>query len=381
MKICFRFLLLLVAVVCIGGMTACGSGGTHPDGGVPDSGPGDGGVPDAGQDGGLPSYFHPTGSMTTARQDHAATLLPGGKVLVTGGSGDASAELYDPATGTFSRTGSMTSPRGYHTATLLSDGRVLIAGGYEGTVSAELYDPATGSFTATGSMTTARSSHTATLLNDGKVLIAGGYDWCVEECDFVASAELYDPTTGTFNPTGRMTTERGSHTATLLANGEVLVAGGFSCDGYLCYRIIASAELYDASAGSFHATGSMATVRAYHTATLLLNGKVLIAGGWGGGGSAELYDPQTGIFRVTGSMTSPRGGHTATLLQTVKVLVAGGDYGLASAELYDPATGSFGATGSMATARQDYTATLIPGGKVLVTGGSGDASAELYDEP
>ena len=137
----------------------------------------------------------------------------------------------------------------------------------------------------------------------------------------------------------------------------------------------------DGGASNFHATGSMATVRAYHTATLLLNGKVLIAGGWGGGGSAELYDPQTGIFRVTGSMTSPRGGHTATLLQTVKVLVAGGDYGLASAELYDPTTGSFSATGSMATARQDYTATLIPGGKVLVTGGSGDASAELYDEP
>jgi hypothetical protein len=184
--------------------------------------------------------------MATARELHTATLLPDGRVLIAGGFGEspylASAELYDPKTGSFSPTGSMATARELHTATLLSDGLVLIAGGndswYSTTstsfASAELYDPKTGSFSPTGSMATARSYHTATLLSDGLVLIAGGTDGST----WLVSAELYDPKTGSFSPTGSMTTGRAFHTATALPDGRVLIAGGDA------FPSTASAELY-----------------------------------------------------------------------------------------------------------------------------------------
>ncbi len=269
-------------------------------------------------------------------------------------------------------TGNMTVGRGYQTATLLNNGKVLIAGGCCSISSAEMYDPTTGTFTATGSMTTARESQTATLLNNGKVLITGGYNG-----SFLSSAELYDPSTGTFTATGSMTTGRYDHTATLLNNGKVLIAGGY--DG----SFLSSAELYDPSTGTFTATGSMTTGRYDYTATLLNNGKVLVAGG--GTASADIYDPATGTFMATGNMTTARYQHTATLLNNGKVLVAGGDYGpeLSSAEVFDPSTGTFTATGSMSVPRGLQTATLLNNGKVLVAGGySGTAylsSTELYD--
>jgi hypothetical protein len=176
-----------------------------------------------------------TGSMTDGRYLHTATLLNNGMVLITGGVHLASAELYNPATGTFSITGSMTTARYGHTATLLNNGMVLITGGQSSTgysASAELYNPATGTFTGTaGPMTTGRSFHTATLLNNGMVLITGGYSGS----SFLASAELYNPATGTFSITGSMTTGRSNHTATLLNNGMVLITGGFN---------LASAQLY-----------------------------------------------------------------------------------------------------------------------------------------
>jgi len=240
-----------------------------------------------------------------------------------------------------------------------------------------------GTFVPTGSLNTARSAHTATLLNNGKVLVAGG---AAGTNGAIASAELYDPATGTFTITGSMTTPRESHTATLLNNGKVLIAGGYTndcCGG-------ASAELYDPATGTFTVTGSMATRREAQTATLLNSGKVLIAGGYNigccGDASAELYDPATETFTATGSMNTARVYHTATLLNNGKVLVAAGagqfDY-LTSAELYDPSTGTFTATSSMSTARHYHTATLLNNGKVLVAGGANRtdtlASAELYD--
>jgi WD40 repeat protein len=217
----------------------------------------------------------------------------------------------------------------------LLSGKVLIAGG--GGSSADLYDPTTGTFTATGSMTTARGSPAATLLPSGKVLVAGG--------GVDGSAELYDPTAGTFTATGSMiraitdnTATRAVHTATLLPSGKVLVAGGLDKN-----YVFASAELYDPAAGTFTVTGSMTAARWDHSATFLGNGKVLIAGG-SGDTSAELYDPTAGTFATTGSMTATRYSHTATLLLSGKVLITGGrpdeftmSLGgptLASAELY-----------------------------------------------
>ena len=204
----------------------------------------------------------------------------------------ASAELYDPATGTFSPTGSMTAARSGHTATLLSNGRILIAGGGSSKSDfawAELYDSATGTFSPTGSMTAARFGHTATLLSDGRVLIAGGGGH-FSYTSYTNSAELYDPASGTFSPTGTMTRARSGHTATLLSGGRVLITAGWR-GSYL-----GSSELFDPATGTFGPTGTMATARESHTATLLTDGRVLIAGGSVAGvgpatASAELYQP------------------------------------------------------------------------------------------
>jgi hypothetical protein len=310
--------------------------------------------------------FSDTGSLANARGLHTATLLNDGRVLIAGGGPASwlplpgngtylfSAELYDPGTGTFSPTGTMTTARENHTATRLADGRVLIAGGTDlgsHTISsAELYDPMTGTFSPTGSMATARAFHTATLLPDGRVLVAAGdpASWFAGS-PMLASAEVYDPETGTFSTTAAMTGARGSHTATLLRDGRVVFTGGSDSS-----RDLETAELYDPATGAFSATDPMAYGRLYHTATLLRDGRVLVVAGGGEYtsrqflASAELYDPQARTFSLTGSLIEPRTYHEASLLADGRVLVTGG-YGqaapLASAELYDPATGTFGPAG------------------------------------
>jgi hypothetical protein len=239
-------------------------------------------------------------------------------------------------------------------------------------------------FTETGNMSIPRSGHTATLLANGKVLIVGG------GAGPEATAELFDPATATFSLTGSMTTPRIGATATLLANGKVLIAGGFgttpASDGYLP-RLI-SAELYDPQSGKFSATGSMTVGRILHTATLLNDGRLLIAGGTdedGGGGAAtsstELYDPATGSFALTGNMLSERAQHTATLLPSGKALIIGGWNGHAAdsvddppwdplfAELFDPSSGTYKSTGSMSTTRIRHGAIRLADGRVLVLGG------------
>ena len=245
--------------------------------------------------------FTLTGFMKVARTGQGTVLLPDGRVLFAGGAttllakdkqgfyypGDdillASAELYNPTTGTFSSTGSLATARDNPTATLLPDGLVLIAGGSvaagsgsKPTASAELYNPKTGKFSHTGSMNAARVNHTATLLPDGRVLVVGGDG----PSGPVASAELYEPVTGKFTSTASMAAVRAGHTATLLSGGRVLVAGGADAlDDSLAANILASAELYDPLTGAFSPAGSMAVGRQFQTATLLPDGRVLIAGG------------------------------------------------------------------------------------------------------
>lgn len=221
-------------------------------------------------------------------------------------------------------------------------------------------------FAEAGSLNQARIAHTATLLPDGKVLIAGGYD----RNDALSTAELYDPTTSTFTATGSLNEARSGHTATLLQNDKVLIAGGG----------VAMAELYDPSSGTFASAGNIQYARGRHTATLLSNGKVLIAGGYPGWGTAELYDPSTETFTPTGNMQYPHYSHTATLLPDGKVLLTGSGTGSAAAELYDPSSGTFGPTGSMQYGHGDHTATLLSNSKVLIAGGyKAYDLAELYD--
>jgi N-acetylneuraminic acid mutarotase len=333
-----------------------------------------------------------TGSLNVARNQHTATLLLNGKVLVTGGFSNvisASAELYDPSNGTWSNVSSMASTRYNHSATLLPSGKVLIVGGGNplSLASAELFDPSTNTWNNTGSLTTARVLHTATLMANGKVLVVGGTYDDGNVSTVLNSAEIYDPAAGTWTSAGSLATERYDHTANLLPDGKVLVAGGRKASGGL-----ASAELYDPSANTWSSTGSLATVRFIHSATSLLNGKVLVAGGADSFGNpqpnAELYDPIAGTWSYGGSLATGRYSHKAALLSSGRVLVEGGfrpggppNY-LASAELYDAATNMWSSAGSMTNTRRDHSATLLLNGKVLVAGGSGAgtlASAELYD--
>ena len=215
---------------------------------------------------------------------------------------------------------------------LLPNGKVFFVGGRRGGLaSAELYDPSTGTFTATGDMTS-EWADTATLLPNGKVLITRGNP---------SSAELYDPSIGTFASAGYMTVNHTVPTATLLTNGKVLIAGGDIGDGDGASYI---AELYNPATASFTTTGNMINGHEQNTATLLPDGTVLMAGGHEGLVKAEIYNPVYGIFTGTGNMSGPRELHTATLLNDGRVLIAGGDNEiywspqtiLASAEIYTP---------------------------------------------
>lgn len=360
-----------------------------------------------------PSRFTLTGVMETGRAGHTATLLQNGKVLVAGGADSnnnslATAELFDPASGTFVATGSMGTARSAHAAILLNSGQVLITGGAasngDSLATAEVFDPATGMFTPTGSMGAARAKHTATLLESGNVLVTGG----IGSQNALATAELFDPLSGNFAPTGNMGSPRARHTATLVllsgssANGKVLVTGGI--DGN--QSALATAELFDPASGTFASAGAMHMMRAGHAAVELNDGRVLITGG-DAEASAELFDPVGGTFSNTGSMANERTQHTATLLSDGTVVVTGGGkivvaavcgnncvmevpLSLATTELFDSGTGEFTLAGDMSITRLAHTATLLKNGKVLVTGGfhtqvlgrqfvsKADSSAELF---
>ena len=335
--------------------------------------------------------FMPVGDMTAARSRHTATLLLDGKVLIAGGTTDSThtAEVYDPASISFAPTsGEMVHLRNGHSATLLQDGRVLISGGGDASgnlfKTAELFNPATQSFNSTGDLNQPRTNATATLLPNGKVLIAGGED---SDGAALATAEIYDPGTGTFRSTGNLQFPRSQHTATLLTTGKVLLVGNSGGTD--------TAELFDPNTGLFTRTGSLIVARSHQTVTLLPNGKALVLGGTqvvppiGGGAppapvsleSAEVYDPSTGVFQAAGKLLVARDSHSATLLANGTVLVAGGYsrafdsdaqpswYTMSVTEIFDPVTSTSTTAASLGTDRAGHIATMLNDGEILVTGG------------
>ncbi len=356
----------------------------------------------------------PTGPMMqlARRSDHTATLLPSGKVLVTGG-GSATAEFYIPETNSWHMTGAMSMGRQGHTATLLPSGKVLVMGGGTDPRSAELYEPDTGRWRRVAPSLLLHTRHTATLLPSGQVLVVGGTN--------NTGAELFDPETEAWTVVSPPATARSGHVAVLLPSGEVLVAGGVQED-----KGLREAEVYDPARDVWRPAGTLNQLGGNENAAVALpSGKVLLVNG---STLAELYDPARGTWtslplgeargrelvrlssgevllfpeadrgrtavarfdpvtetwRDSGAPNNDRLRSSATLLSTGKVLVAGQDSTGGTVRLFDPATLTWAPTGAMTHARQGHTATLLASGKVLVVGGTGlhnqnTVTAELYD--
>jgi WD40 repeat protein len=355
---------------------------------------------------GLPPKFLRTGRLNEGRNYHRVTPLNGGDVLVVGGvdgnfDGIHAIERYDFGSGTFATVETMSTPRLFPSVTRLQDGTVLIAGGLDGMGgnilgTALIYDPADDSLiSTTGNMVGARYSHTATLLQDGRVLIVGGGGTTVS---YLPDTEVYDPASKTFSSSGTdsLDTGRYVHTATLLDDGRVLVAGGYG--GPTPAGPLNTFQVWDS--GTFGTEGVMNEARQRPTATLLTDGTVLITGGsdvsWNYLDTAEIFVPNGGTFGGTftntnGTMKLGRRAHASIRLPSGQVLIVGGAHNgvlLSEAEIYDPVTQTFALTDVLNIARSSPQAAALSDGSILLVGGWKTyglnvtvpaKTAELYD--
>jgi hypothetical protein len=319
-----------------------------------------------------------------------AAFVMGGNTSQFINTPDASTSLrYDPVTESFAPGPDLafSAEAGYTLPVELPDGAFMLVGGginsgtqlaghTDGIRATQVYDPGSGSYRRVGDLGERHyMGGTATALSDGSVLVAGG------GLPATATAERYDPASGRWVPTGAMSVARRGHTATRLADGRVLVTGGEICCGTSADTTLATAEIYDPAAGTFSSTGSMAAARSFQAATLLADGKVLVTGGFAGGntalGAAEVYDPSTGRFTPAGTMATARLEHAAVPLTDGRVLVLGGLQAVgdtfapsATTEIYEPSTGRWHGGPALDLARAASTVTLLRSGKVLVFGGA-----------
>jgi N-acetylneuraminic acid mutarotase len=371
---------------------------------VPSGGPGASiaaGASNAASSGPSPKLVYGDGTWAAAESlPHAewgagSAVLHDGRVLVAGGtfgsssnSATDSVTIFDPATGHWSAATHMLQPRAYPMAVALADGSVLVAGGsrdLQPLDTAERYYQ-DGTWVAAGRLNVPRTQGTLTLLADGRVLAVGGGTEGSPGWASTASAETFDPKTGLWSPAAPMSVSRAFQTATLLGNGDVLVAGGATTYNGTRGTVTNTAEVYTPRSNSWRSASPMSVARYAHAAALLPDGRVLAAGGWSlttntdpSLASAEIYDPASDAWTVTGSFNDARGSLAMAGLPDGRLLaVAGVDPAyrvLASTEIYDSKSGTWQMTGRLPVALERPAMGILPDGRVLVAGGAIDAGA------
>lgn len=336
------------------------------------------------------SRWDKIGILNEGRQQHTATLLASGSVLVAGGKredlGLAQTEIYNPKTGIWTQASPLSLPRESHTATRLLDGRVLVVGGESFSQglgllvtlrSTEIFDAATGTWSSAGNLHESRADHSATLLKSGKVLVVGGSS---AFAGAKASAEIYDPETNTWDPVDSLTEARFDHTASLLPSGDVLVVGGTNL-----LEMQESAEIYNPRIKRWTPADTIDFPRANHTASSFANGDILISGGikvvhtpTGPIPSypidCEIFDWSDGIWLPGPPLNIARTKHSAITLPSGKVILVGGQIGefpLNNSEVYDSDTNKWSFDAPISNHRRNHTATLLPSGQILIAGGEG----------
>lgn len=323
-------------------------------------------------------------------------VLADGRVLVVGGSSGpsstralATVEIFDPGSNAWSTAASMLQARAYPATVTLADGSVLVVGGSRGGVplgSAERYFPDSGTWVSAGSMNAPRTQARATVMRDGRVLVTGGGTEGAPGYRSTAAAEIFDPATGTWTPTAPMLSARAFHTATLLPDGEVLVTGGASIYHGSRGKVASTAEIYDPKSATWRSAARMSVARYHHTAAPLADGRVLVAGGWAlttnsdpSLATAQIYDPIANTWTATGSMATGRArGRMAALPDGRVLVVAGVDPAyrvMATAEIWDPSSGRWQLTGRLGTAVMWPALAVLTDGRVLLAGGALDVAA------
>ncbi len=385
------FALGAVAIASLALAAGCSSG-DEPAGAGPDrsaQGEGRSSVASAGT-----GKFVAGPDMKSRRERFAIVKMDDGRLLAAGGravglqaqSGNynETAEVFDPGATRWEFTSDMSEQRRSPVLFELPDGRVMVAGGLSGQreplASTEIWDPATGEWTFGPAMNRPHDLMGAVVLGDGRFLMIGGAS---KDADGLliglnAETEAFDPATGTWSDVAPMLERRASHSATVLGDGRVLVAGGGRADG----PYLKTVEIYDPEADAWSEGAPMSRGRAFHTATLLPDGRVLVVGGKGKIRQAEIYDPEADAWSAAGETADPRSEHSATLLPDGTVLVAGGTGYLATSEIYDPQTGTWSGGEDLGTGRYKHGAIVLDDGRTLIMGGTSKdgmlATTEVY---